>query len=62
MTIGLILAAILLPPLAVYLTEGIGRDFWIAVGLTCLGFVPGAVFSLFVVARNRSVPPASIQQ
>ena len=57
MPVGLIIAALLLPPLAVFLDEGVSRNFWIAFALTCLGFVPGAVFALIVVLRKpRNVP------
>lgn len=48
---GTIVAAVLLPPLGVYLRRGIGRDFWIDVALTCLAFVPGTVFALLSVLR-----------
>ena len=44
-----ILGSIFLPPLGVFLDRGIGRDFWITVGLTCLAFVPGVAFALYTV-------------
>jgi uncharacterized membrane protein YqaE (UPF0057 family) len=47
-------AAILLPPLALFLVGGVSRDFWIAFGLTCLGFLPGVAFALFVLLKGRS--------
>ncbi len=47
--IGTILCAILLPPLGVWLAEGIGLIFLISLVLTCLGYVPGMVFSLIAV-------------
>ena len=47
-------AAVLLPPLALYLTGGVSRDFWIAFGLTCLGYLPGAAFALFALLRRRT--------
>lgn len=53
MPIGRIIAAALLPPLAVYLQEGVSRNFWIDVGLTCLAFVPGMIFALVVVLGQR---------
>ena len=46
-----IVAAVLLPPLGVYLHRGIGRDFWIAAVLTCVAFVPGTLFALWSVFR-----------
>ncbi len=49
---GAIVAAALLPPLGVYLAQGMTPAFWIAAGLTCLGFVPGVVFALVMVLRG----------
>ena len=43
------IAAVLLPPLGVFIDRGLGRDFWIAAGLTCLAWVPGVVFALWTV-------------
>lgn len=54
--IGAIIAAILLPPLGVWLVHGIGPSFWIALALTCLAFVPGIVFSLIVILTPGRVP------
>jgi uncharacterized membrane protein YqaE (UPF0057 family) len=47
-------AAILLPPLALFLIGGVSRDFWIALGLTCLGYLPGVAFALFTLLKGRS--------
>ena len=55
---ALIAAAILLPPLAIFLAEGVSRDFWIAFALTCLGYLPGVAFALYTIL-NRSVPAAA---
>jgi uncharacterized membrane protein YqaE (UPF0057 family) len=46
-----ILFAILLPPLGVFLTVGIGKHFWINILLTLLGFVPGIVHAVWVIAK-----------
>ena len=48
-----IVAAILLPPLGVWLSEGLTPFFWIAAVLTLLAFVPGMLFALFAVLRPR---------
>ena len=52
-----IVAAILLPPLGVFLDRGITPAFWITVALTCLGFVPGVLFALFTLWRPQAVIP-----
>jgi uncharacterized membrane protein YqaE (UPF0057 family) len=49
-----ILCAILLPPLGVFLTVGIGGAFWINILLTLFGYIPGIVHAVWVIAR-RSV-------
>jgi uncharacterized membrane protein YqaE (UPF0057 family) len=46
-----ILVAILLPPLGVFLQVGIGKHFWINVILTILGFVPGIIHAVWVIAK-----------
>jgi len=48
-----ILAAILLPPLALFLDRGITPAFWIAVLLTCIGFIPGVIYALVMILRPR---------
>jgi uncharacterized membrane protein YqaE (UPF0057 family) len=45
----LIILAILIPPLAVGLKEGIGSRFWISLLLTLLFFLPGVIYALLVV-------------
>jgi uncharacterized membrane protein YqaE (UPF0057 family) len=44
-----ILAAIVVPPLGVFLVRGITPVFWIGCALTLLGWVPGVIFALYVV-------------
>ena len=46
-----IIFAILLPPLGVFLQVGIGKHFWINIVLTILGFVPGVVHAVWVIAK-----------
>jgi uncharacterized membrane protein YqaE (UPF0057 family) len=61
MPVSAIISAILLPPLGVFLVRGRGRDFRIALLLTMLAFVPGMLFALTVLVRNRrpvTVPAA----
>ena len=48
-----IVLAIFLPPLAVFLTIGIGLHFWINIILTLLGGVPGMIHALWVVVKKK---------
>lgn len=47
-----IICAILLPPLGVFLQVGIGIDFWINILLTLLGYIPGIIHAVWVIARK----------
>ncbi len=47
-----IVAAIILPPLGVFLEVGIGKQFWINILLTILGYIPGIVHAVWVIART----------
>ena len=49
-TLLLVILALLLPPLAVYLHEGvINSKFWISLLLTLLFFIPGVIYALIVI-------------
>ena len=56
MTIIRIILALILPPLAVFLTVGIRGHFWLNILLTILGFLPGMIHALWVVARKTDGP------
>lgn len=47
-----ILFAILLPPLGVAMEVGLSKPFWINVILTLLGFIPGIVHAVYVIAKH----------
>ena len=47
-----VLLSVLLPPLGVFLQEGIGTQFWINVLLTLLGYIPGLVHAIWIIARR----------
>ncbi|MFP4229109.1 MAG: YqaE/Pmp3 family membrane protein [Salinivenus sp.] len=47
-----VLISVLLPPLGVFLKEGIGTQFWINLLLTLLGYVPGLVHAVWIIARR----------
>jgi uncharacterized membrane protein YqaE (UPF0057 family) len=53
-----IIAAILLPPLGIFLARGLGPEFWIGTLLTLLGWLPGVLFALVVILRPRAVATA----
>lgn len=48
-----IILAIILPPLGVFLQVGIGKHFWINIILTILGYIPGIVHAIWVIAKNK---------
>jgi uncharacterized membrane protein YqaE (UPF0057 family) len=47
-----ILLAILLPPLGVFLQVGLGAQFWLNILLTLLGYIPGIVHAVWIIARR----------
>ncbi len=47
-----IIAAIILPPLGVFLQVGIGKHFWLNILLTLLGYIPGIVHAIWIIARR----------
>ncbi|MGJ3253055.1 MAG: YqaE/Pmp3 family membrane protein [Elainellaceae cyanobacterium] len=47
-----IIVAILLPPLGVFLQVGIGPQFWINILLTLLGYLPGIIHAIWIIARR----------
>lgn len=52
MDIVKIIFAIILPPLGVFLEVGITKHFWINILLTILGFIPGIVHAVWVIAEK----------
>ncbi|MGC2854385.1 YqaE/Pmp3 family membrane protein [Novispirillum sp. DQ9] len=47
-----IILAILLPPLGVFFQVGLGLHFWINILLTLLGYIPGIIHAIWVIARR----------
>ena len=59
MSILRIIFAIILPPLGVFFTVGIGLHFWLNIILTICGFVPGIIHACYVIgfkAGNNGAP------
>ena len=57
MNIIRILLSALLPPVGVFLTVGIGGAFWLNILLTILGYIPGVIHAIWVIAKADG-PPA----
>jgi uncharacterized membrane protein YqaE (UPF0057 family) len=47
-----ILLAILLPPVGVFFTIGFGGQFWLNILLTILGYIPGMIHAVWIIARR----------
>ena len=47
-----ILLAVLLPPLGVFLEVGLTKHFWINVILTIIGFLPGIIHAVYIIATR----------
>ena len=48
-----IIIAIILPPLGVFLQVGIGKHFWLHILLTILGYIPGIIHAIWVIAKKK---------
>lgn len=47
-----IVFAVILPPLGVFLEVGLGKHFWINIILTLLGFIPGIIHAVYIIASR----------
>ncbi|WP_425038151.1 YqaE/Pmp3 family membrane protein [Primorskyibacter sp. S187A] len=47
-----IIAAVLLPPLGTFLQVGLTKHFWYNIILTILGYIPGIVHAVYIIARR----------
>lgn len=52
MDIVTLLIGILLPPVGVFLQEGIGRSFWLNILLTLLGYIPGVIHAVWIITKR----------
>ena len=46
-----IIVAIILPPVGVFMQVGLGKHFWINILLTLLGYFPGIIHAVWVIAK-----------
>ncbi len=47
-----IVLSVIIPPLGVFLQVGLGKHFWLNILLTILGYVPGLVHAIWIIARE----------
>jgi uncharacterized membrane protein YqaE (UPF0057 family) len=48
-----VVLSVIIPPLGVFLTVGIGLHFWLNILLTLLGYIPGLVHAIWVIATHE---------
>ncbi len=53
-----VLLSVLLPPVGVFFQVGIGLHFWLNIVLTLLGYIPGLVHAIWIIA-SRPQPLAN---
>ncbi|WP_246152499.1 YqaE/Pmp3 family membrane protein [Sphingomonas montanisoli] len=51
-----LIAAILLPPLGIFLDRGITPAFWLGVVLTIIGWLPGVLFAVLLLLIPERIP------
>lgn len=47
-----VILAIILPPVGVFLQVGLGLHFWLNIVLTLLGYIPGIVHAIWIIAKK----------
>ncbi len=50
-----LILGVLLPPLGIFLTFGVGPTLFINIGLTLLGWVPGSIHAVWAIAKQEEV-------
>lgn len=48
-----LLLGILLPPVGVFLTYGVGTTLFINIGLTFLGWIPGSIHAVWAITKHN---------
>ena len=51
-----IIVSIFIPPVGVFMREGLGRRFWINCLLTLLGWLPGVIHAVYVLTSLERRP------
>lgn len=57
----LLLISVFLPPLGAFLRFGLESEFWISLLLTILGWLPGVVYTLYVILSRRHISAPPVQ-
>ena len=47
-----LILAVLLPPLGVFTQVGFGLQFWLNILLTLLGYIPGVIHAVYIIASD----------
>jgi uncharacterized membrane protein YqaE (UPF0057 family) len=50
-----IVLGILVPPVGVFLTYGIGTTLFINIALTILGWIPGSIHAVWAIAKQDEI-------
>jgi uncharacterized membrane protein YqaE (UPF0057 family) len=48
-----LILGIVLPPVGVFLTYGVGPTLFINIGLTLLGWLPGSIHAVWAIAKRE---------
>ena len=47
-----IILSVIVPPVGVFLKVGLGLQFWLNIVLTLLGYIPGLVHAIWIIAQD----------
>ncbi|MCA8987514.1 MAG: YqaE/Pmp3 family membrane protein [Planctomycetaceae bacterium] len=47
-----VMFSVLLPPVGVFFEVGLGLHFWLNIVLTLLGYFPGVIHAVYIIARK----------
>lgn len=47
-----VIFSLILPPVGVFLQVGLGLHFWLNIVLTLLGYIPGLVHAIWIIAKR----------
>ena len=50
-----LLLGLLLPPVGIFLTYGVGPTLFINIGLTLLGWLPGSIHAIWAISKHNEL-------